>query len=512
MNYKALEDLVNILVKKTGTDIESKTAEFEESKIDEKIKKLNKDKNKFKTQMSSKVYEDLVTKEKDENEKNYYKKNIDVLEECLKGLKEEVETFYKVDETGEIHLNSLLKELNSYESEARALQREIKHAKDNGLSKLVVLNNEYDNTNTKLLKVKQEMKRKLFLDEEIIRISDEICENKNRMNEVNTRITSSSYEDTLEKNNDEETLKSIEKEINLLSEKQNEWSVNAEILGGELLKKYKDGLKYEEAVNTLDKLVNMAVEVLKVTQKEITNSNIFTEMEKYNKLVADLKEKISKNKYKDTKLEKFNNRRKDYFTRKHSEYKDNLKEIDIRKNEVEKEIEELASSYEYIKNSRIELELDLFSLQNRFYSNDITDKTDREIKDMEKYIGLVKSDIESYKQLESELVKDVYDYKAELKNLNINYSTIKSKMEDVVKGLESCKNSDSTDKIEIVNDNLLYIEYENRLKSLVNEQQYLYVDPHVIKDEIKNIWNKGTTNIPNAEEDLEVIPDIIEVE
>ena len=47
MNYKALEDLINILVKKSGTDLGVQVVSNEVARLDEKKKKLVKEKSKL---------------------------------------------------------------------------------------------------------------------------------------------------------------------------------------------------------------------------------------------------------------------------------------------------------------------------------------------------------------------------------------------------------------------------------------------------------------------------------
>ena len=43
-------------------------------------------------------------------------------------------------------------------------------------------------------------------------------------------------------------------------------------------------------------------------------------------------------------------------------------------------------------------------------------------------------------------------------------------------------------------DKVNFLVYSNRVENLVNEQQYLYVNVEVIKDEVMSIWNRGDDN------------------
>ena len=51
--------------------------------------------------------------------------------------------------------------------------------------------------------------------------------------------------------------------------------------------------------------------------------------------------------------------------------------------------------------------------------------------------------------------------------------------------------ANAVDSLAKFEDKVNFLVYSNRIDSLVNEQQYLYVNVDVIKDEIISIWNKG---------------------
>ena len=76
MNYKALEDLVNILVKKSGTDLSEDIVSHEIQRLEEKKKKLNKEKEKLEEKIGSYDYSLQMEKDKDLNEKSYLEKYI----------------------------------------------------------------------------------------------------------------------------------------------------------------------------------------------------------------------------------------------------------------------------------------------------------------------------------------------------------------------------------------------------------------------------------------------------
>ena len=53
------------------------------------------------------------------------------------------------------------------------------------------------------------------------------------------------------------------------------------------------------------------------------------------------------------------------------------------------------------------------------------------------------------------------------------------------------KENDLLDKL---SDNIELLKSSNRVENLINEQQYLYVNVDVIKEEIINLWNKESSS------------------
>ena len=136
-------------------------------------------------------------------------------------------------------------------------------------------------------------------------------------------------------------------------------------------------------------------------------------------------------------------------------------------------------------------------LEERLYTINTLDISDDELKNIDTLIGEIKTEIENNKYLENEYIDDIYAYKEELKNLDINYATLQNEINKEEKILEILNSEISSndiceDKISKLSDSILLIEYTDRVKSLKNQQQYLYVDSKVIKEEIYNLWNRSS--------------------
>ena len=110
--------------------------------------------------------------------------------------------------------------------------------------------------------------------------------------------------------------------------------------------------------------------------------------------------------------------------------------------------------------------------------------------------------------LEYEYNTDIENYKEKIRELENKITglekfiaTFEEKVNNIM--INSPKNG-FVDSKKLLNDRLLVVEYDNRLKSISNQQQYLYVDSKVIKDEIINLWSiKDDSNSVNDEINVE---------
>lgn len=81
-----------------------------------------------------------------------------------------------------------------------------------------------------------------------------------------------------------------------------------------------------------------------------------------------------------------------------------------------------------------------------------------------------------------------------MRNLDINFNNMHNEIISEERSLEIIndrideKSSDLVSKFE---DKIKLLGYTNRVNSLYNEQQYLYVNVDVIKEEIESIWARG---------------------
>ena len=170
--------------------------------------------------------------------------------------------------------------------------------------------------------------------------------------------------------------------------------------------------------------------------------------------------------------------------------------INARKAEVLNLISVSKNLSEDVKQTRMCSENELSYLESRLYRVNTLDVQPENLKNIDSLIGEIKNNIENNKYLENEYIDDIYTYKEELKNLDINYATLQneiSKEEKILEILNSeiSSNDVCENKLSKLSDSILLIEYDERLKSLKNQQQYLYVDSKVIKEEIYNLWKRS---------------------
>ncbi len=516
MNYKALEDLINILVKKSGTDLSVQVVGNEVARLEDKKKKLIKEKSKLDAKLEKSNYVLQIDKDKDSNEKSYLEKMIKLLNQEKDEYTTELEGFSRVLESGDAYFKSLENEIKKLNKLAKKLmiKNEMKPSDE--------VKAEYDSTLENIKSKEKELNRKKYLEEEIIRVDDEINANSLRLREIEKKIEESTYMDDLSFNKDRLMLENCKKEIEIVDSSIEMWKNSAEVLGGKILDAFKSDKDVDEVKEEIDTLVKMANCELKCTQEEINGSNIFEIIDNYEKLSVNLKGKISSYNY-DNEEEK--NRivvKQNYHKEKISKYKDNLEGINARKAEVLNLISVSKNLSEDVKQARMLNENQLSLLESRLYNANTLDVNEEELKDIDTLIGEIKVDIENYKYLENEYIDDIYAYKEELKNLDINYSTLQNeigKEEKILEILNSeiSNNDICENKIGKLADSVLLIEYNERLRSLKNQQQYLYVDSKVIKEEIYNLWKRSSSSdreeiIEPKNEELEEKEEPVEIE
>ncbi len=490
MNYKALEDLINILVKKSGTDLGVQVVSNEVARLDEKKKKLVKEKSKLDDKLEKGDYILQMEKDKDLNEKSYLEKMNKLLAQEKEEYYSELEGFNRTLESGETYFKSLeedIKRLNKL-SKKLMVKNEMKPSDE--------IKKEYEDTLLSISDKEKEINRKKYLEEEIVRVEDEINSNTLRLNELGKKISESTYMDDLTFNKDRLMLANCKKEIEIVDSSIEMWQNSAEVLGGKILDAFKSGKEITEVKDEIDSLVKMSTCELKFTQEEINGSNIFEIIDNYEKLSVNLKGKVSTYNYDDEEEKNRVHVKQSYHKEKIDKYKANLDGINARKAEVLNLISVSKNLSEDVKQTRMCSENELSYLESRLYRVNTLDVQPENLKNIDSLIGEIKNNIENNKYLENEYIDDIYTYKEELKNLDINYATLQneiSKEEKILEILNSeiSSNDVCENKLSKLSDSILLIEYDERLKSLKNQQQYLYVDSKVIKEEIYNLWKRS---------------------
>ena len=490
MNYKALEDLINILVKKSGTDLGIQIVSNEVARLEEKKKKLTKEKNKLEEKLEKNDYILQIEKDKDLNEKNYLEKTIKQLNQEKEEYYAELEAFNRILESGETYFKSVEEDINRLNCLLKKLmiKNEIKPSEEN--SKY------YEETIENIKGLEKEINRKKYLEEEIIRVEDEINTNNTKLIEVEKKISESSYMDDLTFNKDKLILNNCKKEIEIVEKSIEMWQNSPEVLGGKILDAFKSDKDIKEVKEEIETLIKMANCELKYTQEEINGSNIFEVIDNYEKLSTNLESKVNSYTYDNEEEKNRIHIKQTYHKEKIAKCKANLEGINSRKAEVLNLISVSKNLSEDVKQARMCSENKLTYLEERLYTINTLDVSDDELKNIDTLIGEIKTEIENNKYLENEYIDDIYAYKEELKNLDINYATLQNEINKEEKILEILNSEISSndiceDKISKLSDSILLIEYTDRVKSLKNQQQYLYVDSKVIKEEIYNLWNRS---------------------
>ena len=509
MNYKALEDLINILVKKSGTDLAVQVVSNEVARLEEKKKKLVKEKSKLDDKLEKGDYVLQMDKDKDLNEKSYLEKMIKLLNQEKEEYYSELEGFNRTLESGETYFKSLEEDVKKLNKLAKKfmVKNEIKPTDE--------VKKEYEETIESIKAKEKEINRKKYLEEEIVRIEDEINSNTIRLHEVEKKINESSYTDDLTFNKDKLMLENCKKEIEIVDASIEMWQNSAEVLGGKILDAFKSDKDISEVKEEIDALVKMANCELKCTQEEINGSNIFEIIDNYEKLSVNLRGKVFSYNYDNEEEKNRIHVKQTYHKEKISKYKANLEGINSRKAEVLNLISVSKNLSEDVKEARMHSENELYYLESRLYGVNTLDVQEDELKNIDALIGEIKVDIENNKYLENEYIDDIYAYKEELKNLDINYATLQSEINKEEKILEILNSEISSNdicenKISKLADSVLLIEYNERVKSLKNQQQYLYVDSKVIKEEIYNLWKRSGSD--DREEIVEKKEEILESE
>ncbi len=432
MNYRALEDLIGILVKKAGYKLSDLKVEEDIDFLEERKKYLESEIESLKNTLDTNPYVDKEEKVKDEDEKTY-------LEETLKGLK----------------------------------------------NSLADLDAKLNDKNTKL-----GTKRKLTGDKAILTL--EIDKVNELLELVNLKIVNKAYFDSGMKTKDEVTLAVLQDELNEVNASLEVKYNNPVILGNKLLDAFKDNKSFEEVNGQFELLLNLARTEYDRTNGEVKDSNIFELMDKYTTMKRESSTNLENNEYSSEEIRQSLFQKEKYHNSRLDTFKKTLEGIEKRKEELRVLIDESKKLYDGVHKEINQKEDKLDYLVSVLYneSNLIVEE-----EDYKKSVNDLRSEIVDDKFLENKYNSDIQAFKDEIKNLDINHTNINAEMASEERSLEiihdKLNNNKAFDNMNKFADKVNFLVYSNRIESLLNEQQYLYVNVDVIKDEVISLWNKG---------------------
>lgn len=430
MNYRALEDLIGILVKKSGYKLSDLKVLEDKDYLLERKEYLTNECDKLRSKIEEDKYIDNEKKAKLEEEKKY-------LEDTL----------------------------NSLQNDSTNLSSKLENNLDGD----------------------SETKTKAKLDV----ISAEIARVKDSVKLIDFKLDNKCYTDSYSKCKDKVLLESLESEIKRIDKSLDIKENNPVLIGNTLLDKFKSGEKLESVREELETLIATARNNYEHTLEEVKGSNIFELIDKYANKKSSLKDRLDDNDYNDEKEKENIFEKSKYHNKRIETFRNTIDGIDKRKKELEILIEESDNLYLNTRSERISKEEFLDELLLRLYHESNLSLIDQ----YSESINVLRQDIINDKTLENKYNQDIQVYMDEIRNLDINTSSLHNEIIAEEKCLDILNskvqndvtlNSKFEDEIDLLHDS-------NRITSLENEQQYLYVNVDVIKNEIEELWNRGNS-------------------
>lgn len=430
MNYRALEDLIGILVKKSGYKLSDLKVLEDKDYLLERKEYLTNECDKLRSKIEEDKYIDNEKKAKLEEEKKY-------LEDTL----------------------------NSLQNDSTNLSSKLENNLDGD----------------------SETKTKAKLDV----ISAEIARVKDSVKLIDFKLDNKCYTDSYSKCKDKVLLESLESEIKRIDKSLDIKENNPVLIGNTLLDKFKSGEKLESVREELETLIATARNNYEHTLEEVKGSNIFELIDKYANKKRSLKDRLDDNDYNDEKEKENIFEKSKYHNKRIETFRNTIDGIDKRKKELEILIEESDNLYLNTRSERISKEEFLDELLLRLYHESNLSLIDQ----YSESINILRQDIINDKTLENKYNQDIQVYMDEIRNLDINTSSLHNEIIAEEKCLDILNskvqndvtlNSKFEDEIDLLHDS-------NRITSLENEQQYLYVNVDVIKNEIEELWNRGNS-------------------
>ncbi len=431
MNYRALEDLIGILVKKAGFKLSDLKVTEDTDFLEDRKKYLEGEIATLKNKLDTYEYVDKDEKYKDEEEKKY-------LEESLSNL------------------NNSLAELETK------------------------LNDKSTKSNTK----RRLMGEKLLLDNEIANV-------KEMLELANLKLANKAYFDRSTRTKDEVNLDALESELREVNESLEIKYNHPVVLGNKLLDAFRANEPFNVVNETFEMLLSKARDEYDKTNKEIKDSNIFEVMDKYTSKKRDKANNLENSDYSSDSIKQELFEKEKYHNSRLDNFKATLSGIEKRKEELKTLIDESKRLYDDTQREREQKEDMLTSLVNTLYgeANLIIEEDD-----YKRIVNDLRNEIVDDKFLENKYNTDIQNFKEEVKNLDINYTNITNEITCEERSLEIIHeklNNKAIDLMSKFEDKINFLVYSNRVENLVNEQQYLYVNVDVIKDEVAALWNKG---------------------
>ena len=431
MNYRALEDLIGILVKKSGFKLSDLKVEEDTDFLEDRKKYIEGEIESLKSKLNSYEYINKDERYKDEEERKY-------LEDSLNDL------------------NNSLSELETKLSDKST---------------------------------KSSTRRKLLGDKTIL--EQEIANVRELLTLADNKLTKKSYFDFNGKTKDEVNLDVLEAELSRINTSLEIKYNHPVVLGNKLLDAFKENKPFSQVSEMFDTLITKAHNEFDKTSKEIKDSNIFDVIDKYTTKKRDTAGSLEENNYSSESLKNELFEKEKYHNSRLETFRNTLDGIEKRKEALKVLIDESKRLYDGVLKEREQKEDILSDLINTLYgeANLIIEEDD-----YKKVINELRNEIVDDKYLENKYNSDIQSFKDEVKNLDINYTNISNEITCEERSLEIIHeklNGKSVDLMNKFQDKVNFLVYSNRVENLGNEQQYLYVNVDVIKDEVMSIWNKG---------------------
>lgn len=286
---------------------------------------------------------------------------------------------------------------------------------------------------------------------------------------------------------------SLSKELEVIEESIKEKKSDAITLGNEILDAYNKKESLDSITDTLELLVKKARNEYEKTYEEVKQSNIFELIDEYSNRKGKYSNDLEEKEYFNKDNENLMNLRIDYHNDKIEELKRELEVIDKKKEKL-MTLQNDSDTLSKKVHKELEQKNNLLSsyIEELFNETSLIEDEDN----YNKLIDSIRKEISDLSYLESKYNDDVKTYKNKIKDLDskvieVNERiTLEEKTKSITQDMLDRKENDLLDKL---NDNIELLKASNRVDSLVNEQQYLYVNVDVIKDEIIQLWNKDSS-------------------